>query len=307
MNSGLFKLQNERGILPLNLFFDKLIYITFLLYVPKLGSMEEKLLFEQSNRTRSDGVDGTGMLPWSSLKLRSRSIKCVIWTKGSFSKVVNMLCERSKLSRRFSHIQLGMTPSIWLFEKSISWIVSIYFNDARNFVRLQDARYKFWILREWENIVSPSFSVTDIILLPRLRYVRFLNLQIEPSSIVSVSLFEPRRRCWRFISSKNDLGIGPVNWLLFKSISHNGEDKGAGMSSGEPTSWLSLRRRFCRTGRANKDFGIFHACNGRIPVRMLQTLLMPFHTEAPIRTWNNLVSQSIGAKYSSVYHLFQSR
>ena len=202
------------------------------------------------------------MLPWSLLKLRSREIKSVIWTIGDFSKVVNMLFERFNQKGRLSHTQLGMAPSIWLFDRSRSIIVSRYFNDAGNFLRLQDARYRTWILREWEKIVSPSFSTSDIILLPRLRYLRFLNLQIEPSSIVPVNLFEPRLRPWRFVSWKNDLGIGPVNWLLPKSIFLNGEEKGAGMSSNEPTSWFPFRTRYCRTGRVNKDFGIFPACKG---------------------------------------------
>jgi len=68
-----------------------------------------------------------------------------------------MLFERFNQKGRLSHTQLGMAPSIWLFERSRSIRVSRYFNDAGNFLRLQDARYRYWILREWEKIVSPSF------------------------------------------------------------------------------------------------------------------------------------------------------
>jgi hypothetical protein len=54
-------------------------------------------------------------------------------------------------------------------------------------------------------------------------------------------------------------------------MSLNGEDKGAGMSSSEPTRLLSIRIRLCRTGSANTDFGIFPACMGRTAVKILKT------------------------------------
>lgn len=79
----------------------------------------------------------------------------------------------------------------------------------------------------------------DIILLDRLRSVRLFNLQIELSSMVPVNLFEFRNRYCRFVHLKSNLGIGPVNWLPLKSISHNGEDEGAEMSSKEPSILLS--------------------------------------------------------------------
>ena len=85
-----------------------------------------------------------------------------------------------------------MAPSIWLFERLRYATVSIYLNAAGSLVRFQDARAMSVILGRDGNTVSPSLSMSDIILLDRLSAVRLFNPQTKLSSIVPVNLFDSR-------------------------------------------------------------------------------------------------------------------